>query len=249
MAYWDVDWSTYADGTPIELCDPSAPPAPRPPSTPTPVPMYYGDCKGDRDWRAVRAWRHMVTEDLRKNPPSRRNDHWWMTNPRYHGRVYTHAQLRNPYYRRKILRMSPDTLFRYSDMTDENVWRYWYIGTPMQIFPKYQFHMIRHAAAKDFDRCGSFVAQLKTRYGDLVFENSPPPLVILLADKLRRAEYIRLQGEAMLAVQRKYSKFDTDISLEDEHILAEEIFDETLPEFLDRMGPEFVRLKQCYFFA
>jgi hypothetical protein len=245
--YHIVDWSVDANGDPIELNDPSAPPwTPTPTSPPSPVPPHFGDCKGDRDWRVVRAWRQMVHEQLRENPPMRRNDEWWINHRGYHDAVYTHSQLRNLYFRRKILRHNPDTLFRYSEMTDANVGRYWYVGVPMRIYPKYLFHKVRSHAARSFDKYGSFIAQLKTRYGNSIFENSPPPLVILVADQIRRSEYIRLKGEAVRAVQLKYSIFETLTDLEDEDIQAAEIYDETLPEFLDRMGPEFLRLKFCY---
>jgi hypothetical protein len=245
--YLIVDWSVDADGNPIELNDPSAPPGP-PPSTspPPPVPPHFGDCKGDPDWPAVRAWRKDVLALTREDPPIIHHDDWYLTNRGLWDRVYTHKQLRNLNFRRKILRVKPDTRFRYSEMNDENVSEYWYIGTPMRIFPTYHFHKVRHNATKKFDTEGSFVAQLRTRYGPQVFDKSPPPLLLLVADQMRRSDYIRLKGQAVRAVQKNYSIFATNVDLEPAEILANEIFDETLPEFLDRMGPAFVQLQSAY---
>jgi hypothetical protein len=174
------------------------------------------------------------------------NDDWFLSNRGFWDRVYTHKQLRNLNFRRKILRVKPDTRFRYSEMNDANVSEYWYIGIPMKIFPNYYYHKVRHQAANQFDKEGSFVAQLKTRYGPNVFDNSPPPLLLLVADQMRRSDVIRLKGQAVRAVQAKYSIFETKVCLEDEEILANEILNETLPEFLDRMGPDFIRLKFAY---
>jgi hypothetical protein len=242
-----IDWSVDADGNQIELNDPSAPPQSRPRSSPpSPVPMHFGDCKADRDWPAVRAWHKDVLHQTREDPPIMHDDDWFLSNRGFWDRVYTHKQLRNLNFRRKILRVKPDTRFRYSEMNDANVSEYWYIGIPMKIFQTYQFHKVRHQAAKQFDKEGSFIAQLKTRYGPDVFENTPPPLVLLVADQMRRSDFIRLKGQAVRSVQSKFSIFETKVDLEDDDILANEILDETLPEFLDRMGPAFVQLQSAY---
>jgi hypothetical protein len=242
-----TDWTVDYDGNAIELNEMSAPPGPRPStSTPPPVPRHFGDCKADSEWPELRQWNREVLEQLRANPPIRHDDDWYRRNQRQHSAFFTHAQLRNQNFRQKILRLYPGTRFRYSEMTDDNIYDYWYVGIPQKIWPKFWFHLTRHHAANYFDRAGSFVAQLKIRYGRDVFQNCPPPLLILLADQIRRSEYIRLKGEALIGVQRKFSVFETFVHLEPAEILANQIFDETLPEFLERMGPEFIRFKFSY---
>jgi len=159
--------------------------------------------------------------------------------PHQRSAVYTHKNLRNWKLRIGIVNWVPGTRFDYDGIKDDTVWQYWYIGKPMAIFPVFYYHDVRFRAGKDFDSKGSFVEKWKQ---DIFPEQSPPPLLMKLADQHRKAEYVNLMGAAVIAVQHKYSKFETLIDLEPEAIRADEILNESLPAFVERMSDTFIEL-------
>lgn len=160
---------------------------------------------------------------------------------RFRSASYTHSELRSYKKRQEILAISPDTRFDYEGIDDDTVNSYWYIGRPMAIFPVYWYHLVRNRAGIEFDQSGSFVAKHQAQAD--TNKPTPTPLLLLLADRIRREEYVDLRGQAVLQVQKKYSKFETWTFLEAEDIEAHAILDETLPEFLDRMAGTFLAVQ------
>ena len=180
-------------------------------------------------------WKAMVRQQLRDDPPHRRKTKEYYKPPNC-STEFNHFELRSSWKRRQILALHPETIFDYSLMTEDNLQSFWYIEVPMAIWPKYWRLLIRNRAGAYFDRAGSFVQKLSTDRS----LHSPPPLLLLLADRFRRQEYVNLKEQALVAVQKKYSPFETNTSCEEEEEQAENILEETLPEFLDRMGTTFI---------
>jgi hypothetical protein len=153
--------------------------------------------------------------------------------PMWRSAEYTHRDLRNYRKRQEILRLHPGTNFDLKAMTDDNISDFWYVGRPMEAAARKVYHETRALAANYFDKHASFVKN----YSD---PHSPPPLVLLIADKIRRQEVIELKGRAQLSVQKKYHIFMTDAFREPEDRLAEDILTETPAEFLDRKADVFL---------
>jgi len=180
-------------------------------------------------------WKAMVRQQLRDDPPHRRKTKEYYKPPNC-STEFNHFELRSSWKRRQILALHPETIFDYSLMTEDNLQIYWYIEKPMKIFPRYWQLLVRNRAGSEFDRNGSFVQ----KWSSSSSLHTPPPLLLLLADHYRRQEFVNLKEQALLAVQKKYSPFETNTSLEEEEEQADNIQDENLPEFLDRMATTFI---------
>lgn len=148
---------------------------------------------------------------------------------------FTHRQLRSLNFRRTLLRTRPNLKFDYADLNDETVDSFEYVGIPMAIYPKFNFHLVRNRSAKSFDRNATFVK----RYGP---EGSPPPLFLIMADYVRRQQYVELEGEALLTVQKKVNRFHCCLWGAEEDEEAEQIFEETIDEFKSRMADSWTQL-------
>jgi len=186
----------------------------------------------------VDPWKSEARRNLADNPPGRLPLAAFFK-PEYRQAVFTRAELKSRRKRSQILEVYPKTRFDYSGLDDSTVDYYWYIGEPMAIFPTFYFHLLRDRIGTVFDRSYSFVK----RGSQMATVRSPPPLLLVLADMFRRSEVVRLTGEAVRAVQNKYTLFEKNISCEEEHHLAEDILDESLPDFLERMEPLFMECK------
>ena len=180
-------------------------------------------------------WNKMVMEALRRSPPTRIPTNAYY-DPRLRSALYSDAELNNPDTRREIHALNPDTRFDVASMNDDNISDYWYIGVPNKSYHRYWFHLVRNRSASHFDKVGSFAANLKSSN---TF-NAPPHLLLLLADKFRKAEYVRLRGEAVQSAQRQYGRFETMADLEPEMEEAEAILKESLSAFLTRMQGTFL---------
>lgn len=186
-------------------------------------------------------WRQLTLDHFTLHPPKRLPDSAYY-NSRMRSASYTHAELRSYKKRQEILAMSPDTRFEYDDIDDDTVDSYWFIGRPMAIFPRYWFHLVRNRARDEFDKMGSFVAQHQAK-ADPNKPSSPTPLLLLLADHIRKQQFVHLRGQAVIQVQHKYSKFETFTFLEPEEQNAYDILNESLPAFLDRMAETFLAVE------
>jgi hypothetical protein len=188
-------------------------------------------------------WYEDVLAAAEISPPRRFSaDAHLFGSARSRGAEFTHAELNSSSRRRRIQEENPERNFDYSQMRDDNIDEYSYVGTPMKIFPKYWYHLTRNRSAKQFEKYAE-------KFVDMFREanpKTPPPLVLQLADRFRKAEYVRLHGEAVLSVQRKYSPFETFIHLEPEIREAHDILRESYPVFKARMRPMFIDFLLTY---
>jgi hypothetical protein len=159
--------------------------------------------------------------------------------PFWRSAEYTHRELRNYRKRQQILELHPGTNLDLTAMTDENISDFWWVGRPMEAYGRKVFHETRALAASNFDTDASFVK----KYGE---PNTPPPLLLLIADKIRRQEVIDLKGRALLAVQKKHHIFETEVSREPEQRLAEDIVTETPAEFLERFSNKLLHVHHAW---
>jgi hypothetical protein len=159
--------------------------------------------------------------------------------PRFRSAEFTHRELRSFTKRQQILQEMPWTNFNVEEMNDDNLHEFWYIGVPQQAYGRKAYHTARELAATHFDKEGSFVK----RFAD---SKSPPPLVLIIADRQRRQEYITLKGRAIQSLHRRHHIFLSDASREPEDRKAEDILTESVAEYLSRMDNDLVRVHQAW---
>jgi len=86
-------------------------------------------------------------------------------------------------FRRKTERRHPGIRWDTENLNDDNVSHFWWVGVPHPDYPKFLYHQRRSEAKKWF------------------------PPVTTESDKALKSEYIRLTGEAVLALQRRDGPF------------------------------------------
>lgn len=153
-------------------------------------------------------------------------------------REFLPSQRVDPNFQRMIESQVPNTRWDTDVISDSNVDSFWYLGIPDLAYPKYKFHLERSFAYRYFDWTGSFVKQAEDVCRRSSLPPSPPSLLLLVADSIRREEYVNLRGQAVIAVQQREGPFANNIQNEQQYIDADNILHESVDAFLRRKFKE-----------
>lgn len=155
-------------------------------------------------------------------------------------RQFQPRERNSPSFRREVMRQSPGTRFDVEEMDDSNIDSYWWIGVPDVEYPRKMYHLVRNRALEAFDARGSFAAKEQEALQQSGQQPRPPSLLNLAADKIRRQECLDAATASITGAQMRYGPWTSESKDHPEFKRERQIRNETILQFLDRMGPQMI---------